>query len=339
MSEIVTGQIPITSDTVISDCTFKFKTDGEWRPKGFIVKAGTKADIVRFERCKFVGDYSMNSHKGPVVTSESGADIERFEIIDCEFTGLTYGASINCSRGGRIGLGLVTGCRFMDIVGSNPDRGKGLAFSLSGNGRALSLGNYFVACGRHSLYLSNGGAATSSGDTFVGNNAMGATSFPLAAVSIARGGNVTIRNGMFLRCRDGISLTDDDASRVKRDVTIDGCRFIDSLRYDIFLNGDRPETSGLFENVTVTRTLHESFSSTWVAVVAQSFGQTELRDVMIHDRRGDSGSPSLWFAGRGPSHDLTAEAMIVTRRPHARAIWAVLNTSKMNISQINMQAP
>lgn len=335
----VTGEIPIRGDYVVTDQEFRFSDTGAWVSKGFVVKAGTNANIVRFERCKFIGDGSLNCNRGPVLTSESGADIERFEIIDCEFVGLTYGASINCSRGGRIGLGMVTGCRFTDIVGADADRGKGLAFSLNGHGRALSLGNRFERCGRHSLYISNGGLAESVGDTFVANNATGTTSFPLAAISIARGGNVAVRNGLFVGCRDGISLTDDDVNRPKRNVTIEGCRFLDSVRYDIFLNGDNPGVSGLFEDVVVRRTHHESLSSSWVGVAAFSFGKTTLGDVMIHDRRGNTGSPALWFTGRGPSHGLSVSATIVTRRPRERAAWTLQDTRPMDVRNLKVVSP
>lgn len=333
--DVISGRLEIVEDTVVENKTFHFNDDGMgWREKGFVIKAGFPIKIVQFKNCTFIGDGSLDSHKGPVLTSESGCQVERFEIINCRFENLTYGANINCSQGGFIRYGLVIGSTFVDIKGTDSSRGKGLALALGGNGKAVSSGNRFIRCGRHGLYISNGGEASSFGDVFEECGVESSTSYPLAALAIGRGRGVTVQAAMFNRCRDAISLTDNGRHDCG-DVVIRDSVFRDSVRYDVYLNGDNPAANGLFEDVRLLGNYHESKSQTWCAVAAHSFGATVVDNALIQDVRRGRTFPSVWFTGRGDSHDLVVnECLIRTGRPVSQAIWLRGDLSKMMMKNL-----
>lgn len=316
--EVIDNVIEITGDTVIRDRVFRFQEDGPWRPKGFRVKSGTKAKEIRFENCQFLGDGSLDQHRGPVLSTESGCQIDLFSLIGCRFEGLTYGAAINCAKGGSINAH-VAGNVCRNIVGEDDQRGKGIALAMGGNGSAVSIGNTFQDCRRHGLYISNGGYVRSVNDRFINCGPTKRQNYPLAALVIGRGGDVHVSGASFEWCVDGITLTDNDVKREKRDITIDDCRFRQTQRFDVYLNGDCPEKNGVFEGVSIHRCHHESTSADWIAYCAYSFGETDIDDAMIVDNRTGKVAPNVWVAARPGSHGFRFQGKLDQRRVYAVA--------------------
>lgn len=321
-----TDRQPITEDTRFKGCVFKVKEDGPWREKGWIIRAGTKLNRVEFDDCIFEGDGSLNCHKGPIFTTESGCEVEDITFYQCLFKGLTYGPLFNVSRGGHL-KGFLISNRFTDIVGEDPERGKGAAFALNGNGYGYSADNTFENCGRHGLYVSNGGEFKSVGDSFVGiQNKSG---YKLGALAVARGGNVSISGAYFRTCSEAFVLTGGSPDYDLKNVSLERSIFRD-CGLDIYLNGDNPEANGIYSNVSICDTFHASSDPGWTALWSPSFKDTTVWNMEIVDQRKKRGwgqakpKPAVWVANNGGSEELYIyNSRIITSRPRKEAIWEV----------------
>ena len=297
--------------------------DSGFTNKGFQVQSSIRADVIEFANGVFAGDGTEIANQGPVVSSFSGCRIGRFVIRDCTFRDLTYGCNINCAQGGWIRQAVLQDCLFENMVGSDPERGKGAAISLNPkefcSGR--SSGNVFINCGRHSLYVSTGGRFLSDGDTFYRNNETGTTTYPLAAVSLARGSHMRVTNGYFEGCRDGISLTSSDPEADLHDVAISNCTFFRNLRYDVVLNSDNPEAHGRYHNVRVTNTQHHLQHPRSAAFSVLSFDRMRISNVTIEDLRPQE-ARAVWIWGQGESRDLELRRLSIwTNHTREKMIW------------------
>lgn len=316
----------IDQDTIFRGCVFRVEEDGPWREKGWIIKAGTKLKHVEFDDCVFEGDGSLYSHKGPIFTTESGCEVEDITFHDCLFADLTYGPLFNVSRGGHL-KGFLIGNKFSRIVGEDPERGKGAAFALNGNGYGYSAGNTFERCGRHGLYVSNGGEFKSVGDVFIGiQNQSG---YKLGALAVARGGNVRISGAYFRACSEAFVLTGGSPDYDLRHVSLERSIFR-NCGLGIYLNGDNPAVNGIYSHVSICDTFHTSVDPGWTALWAPSFKDTTVRNMEIVDQRKKRGwgqakpKPAVWVANNGGSKGLGIyTSRIITSRPRKEAIWEV----------------
>lgn len=307
------------------------KLGGGLHEKGLYVMPGTQG-FVSVRDGRFVGDGSTSANDGPVITSYSGVFLETYRILNVTFKDLNYGCNFNCSAGGFIRQAVLEHCLFENIIGdsindtygnslgpgSHPEKGKGAAFSFNSHNSCsgFSVGNSFYGCARHSLYCSTGGVFQSVGDAFYGNSLLTRTNWPLAAVSLARGSYMSVRDAVFHDCRDAVSITDSNGSGYNLGVSVSGCTFDGVRRYGILL-GSADARKKHFRGVRFFNNLHRCYAGTSMPYALDSGRDVHVVDNVVIDDRVDRRSRLFRYWGTDQSGDIKVNL------PNDPGLWSI----------------
>lgn len=327
----VQTQIPITSNSIIKNKVFEFDYT-DYRPRGFVVPPGAAFKYLSFEDCEFIGNGKESCHKGPIVAQYGGSKVDEIKYMGCSFSGLTHGPTVNSLK--HPTKAEVNSCLFDNIVGLDAERGKAVSFTIQEDSSVIVQNCAFKDVGRHSVYFARGGRGDVNGCTFVRNNSSGTTTFPLAAISVARGGGVGIFNCNFYGCRDGISFTDDDPFRKKGDIFGADLLFVSTLRHDVYFM-DAPEKGGYFDGVHFERTFHHVTETSAIPWALFSFKNVHINGATILDTRlNETSRPLIMINGRLGSENLsfTKSVIYTSRKEPKTCISTRGDTSTVNLS-------
>lgn len=217
----------------------------------------------QFEDMEVFGNNDAFLSQG-AIGCPSGTITTNWSVTDCAFKEIPFGVYINADNSGQHVSPIVEGCSFTDMPrftnDSSSGAGLGVVFA-SGGGvikGGLSKNNVFIRCGRHSLYVSNGGNVTSLCDTFIEHrNDGGATPIELAAMQITReANNVNILFPKFIESRDlalAVQAVQTSGSPTfGSGVTIKSPEFINNFDVDIKLGNDSPAANGIVNSIFIS---------------------------------------------------------------------------------------
>ena len=195
----------------------------------------------------------------------SGVITNQWQVESCTFENMPFGVFVNADTSGvhtnfKASLNTFKNIK-RDTVTDASGIGNGLVFAaFAGNIRgAISQGNSFEICGRHSLYITSGGNVTSIGDCFDKhrNDGSALVTAGLAALFVARNSkDVNIISPRFSRCSD-VALSIQGVQHLAAQtfgntVNVISPTFEDNIAGDFEIGNDSPSVNGWINNIKIT---------------------------------------------------------------------------------------